>query len=111
METVKQLTIVESAEFELTLSGYRAGEAAISSALSQSILRRANESVLRASVSYRSKIAQPAWGESRIPGVQGFEDGGLTDGCNARSRFAPSMRVGGGIILLSGSSTVRDDNK
>ncbi len=34
-----------------------------------------------------------------------------TDGCNARSIFAPSMRVGGGIILLSGSSTVRDDNK
>ena len=61
---------------------------------------------------YGSDRALLVWMTRIWPGLgQGFEDGGLTDGCNARSRFAPSMRVGGGIILLSGSSTVRDDNK
>ena len=46
--TLKHLAAALAEEHQLTK---RAGEAAISSALSQSILRRANESVLRASVS------------------------------------------------------------
>ena len=46
--TLKHLAATLAEEHQLTK---RAGEAAISLALSQSILRRANESVLRASVS------------------------------------------------------------
>jgi hypothetical protein len=46
--TLKHLAAALAEEHQLTK---RAGEAAISLALSQSILRRANESVLRASVS------------------------------------------------------------
>ena len=46
--TLKHLAAALAEEHQLTK---RAGEAAISSALSQSILRRANKSVLRASVS------------------------------------------------------------
>jgi hypothetical protein len=76
----------------------RAGEAssAISLAKSQSILRRASESALRAyptgqktrsphgaqSRKRRSNHDQSKQ-ESRIPGSQGFEDGGLTVECNA----------------------------